>query len=457
MPDIALRIPVIAGLPPHHAPFEFTLSPSGEGGVLTIPIVPRGPESFAVSAAQEAWVSAHFAGLEMCFAGAWRTGDAAVWAQVAADLCGRAGGPPYAVRALLEELRVRYVANPPRAPNGRPLWAAGADVDDATRQAARSADLADFDRVLQAAPQHAEAWQLRGLRRMREHDDYVGALQDLNHAVELAPTSWRARTDRAAVHLALEQLAEARSDAQRGVELLDRDAPPAAAMEAKVFLAQILKKQGALQEAVELLKRAAPPHRAKSGQPGDYGAHRVRAECLRELGDAQGALAAWQCAALCVPDSSWPLQQCAQILWTQGDLAQALEFATRACAKEQPPGLDVLLLRGGLLRALDQPKKALPFLQKASELAPDDLCVKGELGVVLAKLARWHEALPLLDLYRAQVTWLPALLAHAECRWRLLDDAGGALQDLNEILETQPDFPGAAALVDEILLGRVRS
>ncbi len=67
-------------------PFSFTLEHCAGFSVLTIPIVLLGPESHAVSTAQERWVQARYPELEMSFAGGWRTSDRARIDAIAVDL-----------------------------------------------------------------------------------------------------------------------------------------------------------------------------------------------------------------------------------------------------------------------------------------------------------------------------------------------------------------------------------
>jgi hypothetical protein len=67
-------------------PFHFTFDQGAYAAVLTIPIVHRGPESYAVSRAQEQWVLTRYPELECVFAGAWRTADRARLDAIKAEL-----------------------------------------------------------------------------------------------------------------------------------------------------------------------------------------------------------------------------------------------------------------------------------------------------------------------------------------------------------------------------------
>ena len=85
----------LARLPGVHepGPFHFTFDQGAIAAVLTIPIVNRGPESYAVSRAQEQWVLTRYPELECCFAGAWRTADRARLDAIKAGLRRLAASP----------------------------------------------------------------------------------------------------------------------------------------------------------------------------------------------------------------------------------------------------------------------------------------------------------------------------------------------------------------------------
>jgi hypothetical protein len=96
--SFTVKLETLPGLDSETGPFQFTFEWNGNTGVLTIPIVNRGPESFAVSLKQEEWVTRKFPRLEPCFAGAWRTDDRAQFNRACEALSALAGGPSGEIR-----------------------------------------------------------------------------------------------------------------------------------------------------------------------------------------------------------------------------------------------------------------------------------------------------------------------------------------------------------------------
>ncbi len=424
--------------------YAFTLSrpaQPGQSATLTIPIVNRGPESYAASVAQERWVSQRYPDLEMCFAGAWRTSDAERFDQVSQDLHHLSQGPDLAAQWLAAELCTRCSAPPPRAPNGCSLWNPRADVADSVRQAARAADLQDYDRVIALAPQWADGWLLRAARRHSEHEDFAGALADCQRAAAAQPQLAAAWVGQGWALVSLGRAAEAVEPFERALQ--GSPADPAI----RVALAYALEKAGEFSKAAEQLRLAAPPAEAGSQRPAEAQIHLARARCLAAQQLWEEALAALSAASRCQPTQAGPWLERARLLrGLDGRLADALDAAKKACKLALEWEVEPHLLYGGLLRQQGKPAQALTVLATVASRAPDELRLCAERGLALVQLARWQEALPDLDRYLAAVSWWPAQLARAQCRWHALHDRPGALADLSAVLQVAPEDSQALAL-----------
>ena len=448
MPTFTLTLDRLPGLDSAEGPFEFKCDWNGSIGVLTIPIVNRGPESFAVSLQQEQWVSRRYPGLEMCFAGAWRTEDRALFDRASGDLSSLAGGPSGETRQLLAELS-GYCPVLKRAPNGHPAFSAVADCTEEERSAARAEDLARHDRLLALAPAEPAAWLLRAARRRTDHLDRAGALADYQRASELAPGNTEAWSGMGWCLLELDRAAEAVPAFQRA---LLASSSKDESRGARVALAYAHSRAGQHEAAVQQLARVAAPSSGKAKRPLDGPLHQSRARALAALGRVPEALEAWSDAARCTPREATPHTERARLLWTlEGREDEALVESVLGMERVQAWEVEPLWIHGGILRHRERFDDALPVLEEALRRSPDHLGVVGELGVVLARLGHHERALGLLDRYLAASSWWPALLARALARWRGRGDKGGALEDLARVLEADPGNTEAAALRGELL------
>lgn len=444
MASIRLTIAQLPDLPGEAGPFTFELErPSGARGtaVLTIPIVNRGPESYAESQAQESWVSRRYPDLEMCFAGAWRTDDLPRFDRLADELARLAQAAPLDALWLLSELRTRTPPPLARAANGIPLVNPRADVDEAIRQAARRDDLTDYNQLIAQAPELAEAWLLRAARRHSEHEDYEGALEDSLRAAQLQPSladAWRAQ---GSALIALGRCAEAVAPLERALSLSRGSA------QARVYLAYALEKAGAYARAVAQLREAAPPKKAGPARASDCTVHQARARCLAALGETGQALQALEAAARCQPRNPrvW-LEHSHLLNALAGRSQEALASAAKACALAEDWEVEPHLWRAALERGAGQPAAALETLAALQGRAEALPRLAGERGLALCDLGRFAEALVDLDLYLLSVTWAPAQLARARCR-HALGDAAGAMAELQAVLSADANNSEVQALV----------
>jgi tetratricopeptide (TPR) repeat protein len=440
----------LPGLVAKGGPFHFTCDWSGDSGVITIPIINRGPESVAVSQPQEDWLSARFPNLESCFAGAWRTTDRALFSRVCNALAALDRGPPAAQRELLAALRVRPV--PSGASKGVPSFSSAAPGTEEERAAARVGDLEDYDRLVALAPLEPEAWVLRAERRRSAHGDVAGALADFTHACGLSPSSPSAWDGMGSCLLDLGRTAEAIPAFRRA---LLASTQPGQVRAARLQLARAHAQAGQHEEALVQWESVAPPGRAGKPLADDGTVHQSRARALSALGRTLEALQALGEASRCQPGESGPHVARARILWEMPEKAEeALAAAALAAQRAKPWEHEPLLVHGGVLRSRGRFEEALPVLEEGLRRAPSDMGLAAELGVVLVQLGQDDRALELLNRYLETASWHPAQLARARARWRRRGDLLGARADVARVLEQSPGHPEATALRDELAAAR---
>ncbi|MBI5609996.1 MAG: tetratricopeptide repeat protein [Deltaproteobacteria bacterium] len=450
MAEFHITLPKLPAGVASRGPWTFTLQDSGRDGVasvLTIPIVNRGPESFAESADQEQWVGRRWPRLQLVFAGAWTLADRPAFLAIAEELCALAGGPSAAARLALHELQ--FGAEPPRAraPNGCSQWNPRADVDDTTRNLARAQDLQRWDALVALAPTWHEAWLARARRRTHEHEDCEGGAADAQHACTLAPHCAEVWEELALAHRLAGRLDAAAEALQRATSCADAGHAPT------IQLASVLVALGRSAEAVAAADQALK-HIGKK-HPEYQNVQLLRAQALAAVGRVDQALNACRAAARAQPSSADPWLRAAKLLWQRGErLEEALDLAAKASPLASAWSVEPLVVHAGLLRALGRPGEALPLLDLALERSPGDAAALGERGLVHTALQHWQLALDDLDRYLAVVTWAPAQLARAKCRWFGPRNAAGALADLQAVLAVTPGDSEALQLQATCLAGQ---
>ena len=136
MSTISFQIDQLPGLAANAGPFPFSFEcsdPHSATATPSIPLVNRGPESYAVSREQEDWVARQWPELEMVFAGAWVAHSIGQIQKILDELGPIAPGPSFAARFLLQQL-----LSGPKLPgvptsNGLPAWHARPDVSEIFR------------------------------------------------------------------------------------------------------------------------------------------------------------------------------------------------------------------------------------------------------------------------------------------------------------------------------------
>ena len=116
-------------------------------------------------------------------------------------------------------------------------------------------------------------------------------------------------------------------------------------------------------------------------------------------------------------------------------------------------GADAYYMLGKSLEKEGLPKLSLPYLQRASELAPDDIQVKLSYGIALASLEMFEQAEPVFK----EIVQLDAENADAHYNLGVLyavstSDTETALYHLKEAFTLQPNYDQARYVYDMISL-----
>ena len=130
---------------------------------------------------------------------------------------------------------------------------------------------------------------------------------------------------------------------------------------------------GNLAAAIESLRQAL------SADPDHSGAHALLALCLHDERRLHAAEHEAQLAVSLDPDSGLAHYAAAMVAMAKRDFARAEEHLRRAIAL-QPQHTHSLLGLARLYQLWNRPREALPLLEKARELAPDDADTWAALG-----------------------------------------------------------------------------
>jgi tetratricopeptide (TPR) repeat protein len=193
-------------------------------------------------------------------------------------------------------------------------------------------------------------------------DCYLRMGQNARVVELLEPLGERVSGDRGLSYmLGMALLAEGRTaEAERAIDRVLRDDTP----EAHVFLAATYMKDGDCAKAVPEIREALA---ASPTVPlGNY----FLGKCLMDD-----------------PVNDW----------------KGAEEAFRRELASDPNHFESDLLLGNLLREGARPEEALPFLERAARLRPDDVASRFSLGAVYVALGRTEDALPLLESVAATV------------------------------------------------------
>ena len=158
----------------------------------------------------------------------------------------------------------------------------------------------------------------------------------------------------------------------------------------------------------------------------------------------------WRHASAVVSRNAIAESLLASALAAQDRTAEAVEHHL-AALRIDPALRDSLTNLGLLLSDGGRPVEALPLLERASQLWPDDTDMRVNLAICLARLGRTHEA---RTAFERALTIEPDNAKHRYNYAMLLESAGdpsAALRELDRAIASDPDFAPAQAARRRIL------
>lgn len=124
--------------------------------------------------------------------------------------------------------------------------------------------------------------------------------------------------------------------------------------------------------------------------------HAVKAQILRDHGQDLEAANEWRAALTLSPGNPRLERELATSLFLAKDYAGAIPAAEKLLPQEAESA-DLNFIIGDSLRQLQQPEKAIPYLETAVRKQPDMLAAHAALGMALATVDKSSEAIPHLE------------------------------------------------------------
>ena len=240
-----------------------------------------------------------------------------------------------------------------------------------------------YDRVLKAAPDHADGHHLRGLLSLGTGDT-LSALAHLSRAARLLPTVAEYRASLGNAQLAVGAIAEAVACYRAALTL----APRAAAVRSK--LGHALRLQGFLDDAAVELRRAVAEAPDLADAWTNFGL------TLLDQGEIEAALVALQRAVYLAPASATTHVNLGSALQAAGRLAEAARSCSAAI--ERDPGLAGAHKNLGIVLQLHgETEAAIGAYRQASALDLGDADTLTNLGVALARTGELEQAAAVHD------------------------------------------------------------
>ncbi len=320
-----------------------------------------------------------------------------------------------------------------------------------------------FTRALKS-PKLAKRWRpLVYMYRGMAHaglKQYDKALDDLTHAVKMAPRDPRPLLRRGELLLHLNQYRKAAQDFET---LLQQDRRNTHALygralaamhlghprQALQFLNRLLKIQpdhvralAARGEAYRLLGRIKDAlrdlNRALELLPGDPQAHARRGDVYLHMGRLRDAIADFNMALRARPDDAWTLARRGEAYRLLGYYTAALADFSRAL-ELNPDDAWAQASRGELYRMMGEYEKALADLNRALELHPGDTWALTSRGITQIHLGRYKEAINDLTRVLEREPKNAWALAHRAEAYRRMRQFSKALADIGQALQLQPE------------------
>ena len=311
-----------------------------------------------------------------------------------------------------------------------PTWLA-LGVTDYNRQRYAVAEDA-FRKAVAANPGFAEGWEKLGMTLARTlRDDELATV--LERALELDPTLFEARLERALLRGRRGNVAGAVADARHLTELAPEEPRAWRTLAIHSTAAQDLRTAAAAYRRVDTLGKAGVDDLADLG------------DLLDKLGDRNAALDAFARAERIDPRHSRMLGNLASLHGRNGDLDKALAYLDRALASD-PRNANALSSKAYILILRGQPGAAVPILEQAVLYDPRLANAWINLGHAHLRNRDIGRAIPALEKALAlapQALDAQLYLAQAYLGIR---DAAKARAYAETILARQPEFPAALGI-----------
>lgn len=235
-----------------------------------------------------------------------------------------------------------------------------------------------YRRVMEIAPQQADAWNLSGAIA-HQRGQHPEAIKLLDQAIQLLPSQASFHGNLAAVYAASARLDKARECFQRAVECAPLDPS------VHSNLGHVLRDLGKWLEAADCYRQAVQL------RPDDAEAHSFLAAALRQLGRTAESLVHSQHAARLQPDSALHHNNLANA-WREGKNPQrALASLEQALCCDPNYSL-AHINRGNLLHEQGNSEQALQSYQRALQIDPGIVEAHVNLAIALRELGRIQEA-----------------------------------------------------------------
>jgi tetratricopeptide (TPR) repeat protein len=124
--------------------------------------------------------------------------------------------------------------------------------------------------------------------------------------------------------------------------------------------------------------------------------HRLKAEIARAQNQHLESVQEWRAALALSPGDPRLQQELAISLFMAGDYQSAFDGAT-ALLKSDPHSSEINFMAGDSLLHLEEPEKAIPYLEAALAADPRQLAAHASLGLALSRLEKYADAVPHLE------------------------------------------------------------
>jgi predicted O-linked N-acetylglucosamine transferase (SPINDLY family) len=286
-----------------------------------------------------------------------------------------------------------------------------------------------YRQILQAEPNHADAWHLLGVIAHQAGKHGI-AVEYIGRAIGLNGSAAGFHNNLGAAYCALGRIPEAIACYRRAVELKPDYA------EAHDNLGDTLKGQGKLDEAVACYRRAVEL------KPDLAETHRNLGLAWKEQGELDEAIACYRRAVELKPDYAEAHYNLGNALRDQGKLDEAIACYRRAL-ELRPSYVEAHNNAGNALKDLGNLDEAIACYRRALELRPDVAEAHSNLGLVLNDQGRWDEA---IACYRRALELKPDYAEAHNHLGNALKDQGNlddAVACYRRALELKPDYAEA--------------